>query len=177
MRIEGRSGNIAEVDEDGFVLTRALQEDPFMRASRLGKAWTFEAPTVDIDATDTILFIKNTADDPLFLHSILFNGSNVICEYDLGLGKATTTPAGTTVVPQNTNTEFTKDSETIAITDETAVATSTTMMRFWTVIAGTGAQPPEYPLDGLIIGKNHYVDIIQVTESTGGSVLIKAYRE
>jgi len=177
MRIEGRSGNIVEVDDDGYLQSRSIIEDPFMRASRQGKAWTFEAPTIDIDAGDTILFIKNTADDSLFLHSILLNGSNVICEYDLGLGKATTTPAGTDVVPQSTNTEFTKDSETNAKTDETAVATATVMMRFWTVVAGTGAQPPEYSLHGLILGKNHYVQVNQVTESTSGSVLIKAYRE
>lgn len=179
MRIDGESGFKAGVNKFFQLLGLVTSENPLLAASKRGEAWCFESGTRNIDAGDTILFIKNTAADPLYLFDIMLNGSNVICEYTIGLGKTTTTPSanGGDVVPADLNTLFTTDAGVIAMWDEDAVATATALRRFWAAVAGTAVNPPEYSLSGIILAKNHYCQVTQVTASTSGSVHISAYRE
>jgi|TARA_Y100000310_G_scaffold261629_1_gene271056 hypothetical protein len=175
MILKGKSGNPVESNAAGelFVVT----ESPLTKASRLGKAYSWDSGTRDIDANDTILFVKNLNDDPLFLDRIIINGSNAICEYDLGVGSTTTTPSGTAAAESNLSPKNTGAADVTALYDETAVATATISLRFWTVIAGTGALPVDSSLDGYILEKNTYVQVNQVTESTSGSVIIIGHYE
>jgi|TARA_R100001530_G_scaffold125327_1_gene93811 hypothetical protein len=175
MQLQGKSGNRVESNDAGelFVVT----ESPLVKASRQGKAYSWDSGTRDIDANDTILFVKNLNDAPLFLDQIVINGSNVICEYDLGVGAATTTPSGTAAAESNLSPKNTGAADVTALYDETAVATATVSLRFWTTVAGTAALPIIESLDGYILEKNTYVQVNQVTESTSGSVIIIGHYE
>ena len=147
--------------------------------ARKGTAWTVDSATIDIDATDTMLFVKNTGAKIVYLDWAIINGSNAICEWTLGLGSATTTPAGGTVLAFiNANHKFSSDTpDAVSRSDETAVATATTSLRFWTTIAGTAALPLVHNLEGFILGQNHYAQFTQVTESTSGSVTLGLHTE
>jgi len=162
----------AKVNIEGELEVRSIRETELEHASSKGSAYSWDSTELDIDAGDTMLFVKNTSDIPLILDVAIFNGSNVICTWDIGIGTATTTPAGTTVTGVNQNTGFEGTiAEANALSDETAVADASVIARLKTAVSGHH----EHSLDGVILQKNHYIQINQETESTSGSVILRGH--
>jgi hypothetical protein len=129
----------------------------------------------DIDAGDTRLFIKNTSDEFLVLSRALFTSSNVACKWSVGIGATTTTPTGTAITANNMNERFSNATESyLAYDDETAVADAAVM---FTVSTPLALDTRIIPLDGVILGKNHYIQINQETESTSGQVSVFGHFE
>jgi hypothetical protein len=83
--------------QDGELEVRAIVETELEHASASGRAYAWRSTNSDIDAGDTRLFIKNTSDKFLILSYAIFEPSNVVCSYDIGVGLETTTPAGAAV--------------------------------------------------------------------------------
>lgn len=170
---KGRNGS-AEVNADQQLVVRAITEAELEHASANGKAFSWDSTELDLVAGETFLFIKNTGDVPLVLDNLTINGSNVACIWDIGIGADVTTPAGTTVTPVNLNRIFSSTpADAVAFSDETAVADADVVMRVKTAALGHHEQD----LTGIILGKGHYIQVNQETESTSGSVIIWGHFE
>ena len=157
---------------DGSAYVAANIKKEITKKSIDGGAFCWTSANTDIDITDTRLFIKNTGDNFLILDRAVFNPSNVVCRWTVGIGSATTTPAGTLITPVNMNQRFsTAAYDALAYDDETAVADATAMF----VVTTSTVESQVIPLDGIILAKNQYIQINQSTESTSGQVSVFGY--
>ena len=160
---------------DGELEVRAIMESELEHGSSDGRSYCWLSADTDIDAGDTRLFIKNTSDKFLVLSRAIFTSANVACKWSIGIGSATTTPTGTVVTAINMNRQYSNSTEDyLAYDDETAVATVTPMFRVATPLA---LDTRDIPMDGIILGKNHYLQINQDTESTSGGVAVFGHFE
>lgn len=159
-------GFLAEVNASNELVSNAASA--LERASALGQAFSWDSAELDIDIGDTMLFVKNLGDALLHLDSLIVNGSNVVCTWDVGLGAAVTTPAGTVVTGVNQNGEFSTQADVTALSDETAVADASVIRRVKSAISETKV----YDLSGVILGNGQYIQVNQETESTAGSVIL-----
>tara|TARA_R110000751_G_scaffold271361_1_gene371146 strand:+ start:450 stop:995 length:546 start_codon:yes stop_codon:yes gene_type:complete len=158
----------------GELLVRAITETEIEHASSTGRAFIFQSSNSDIGAGDTRLFIKNTSDDFLILDRLIINPGNVVCRYDIGMGSDITTPTGTAITAVNMNQQFSGTTfGYVAFDDETAVADTTTLLS----VTCSTTESLQVPIDGIILGKNHYIQINQETESTSGQVCVIAHFE
>lgn len=164
----------ANVNSEGQLEVHAVVEEEIIDASLVGRSYAWTSGTQDIDATDTMLFVKNTGDRKLHLERIEIIGSNVACTWTIHIGSDTTTPAGgTTITPVNLNRIFSATAaDAAARTDETAVADGDIITTLHTAAT---IQAAPYSLTGIILGKGHYIQINQETESTSGTVTLFAY--
>jgi hypothetical protein len=138
-------------------------------ATELGLAYSWWSGERDIDATDTMLFVKNTGDPDLILDRIYVNGSNVICQWNINIGNATTTPSGTAVTGVNRNRKYSgRLADVLAYYDETAVADGDTLSVVKTPVSNTVV----VDLHGVRLPKNSYIQVNQITESTSGSIVL-----
>ena len=174
MIIEDGKGNgkKAQVNAENQLVTRAIVESEIEHASASGNAYAWDSTEKDIDAGDTMLFVQNTSETPLILDVATINGSNVICTWTMHTGADITTPSGTTVSGVNMNPKFRSvPADAIGYADETAVADGDIVCRVKTAISTTQS----VELGGFILERNHYVQFTQVTESTSGSVILRAH--
>lgn len=166
----------AEVNEEQELVVRAITEAEIEHASAtLGAAFSWDSTELNIDTGDTMLFVRNDGDTPLILDRATIVGSNVICTWTILIGSATTTPAGGAVVAGvNLNETFnTKAADATARSDETAVADGSIVDRVKTPVSNI----LQHDLTGIILGKGHYVQFNQITESTSGSVVLFGHFE
>lgn len=172
---DGNSGVTAEVNEENQLVTRAINESELEHASaKLGTAFSWDSTDLNIDIGDTLLLVKNVGDVLLVLDRLVINGSNVAQVYELNLGSDNTTLAGTIVTPVNLNRVFsTKTADADAMSDETAVADGDTFDRIKIAVDGHHI----HDLTGVILGKNHYIQINQEVEATTGSVILYGHFE
>lgn len=172
---DGRGrGFKAEVNPENELVVRAITEPELEHASASGDAYSWDSTELNLSAGETFLYVRNDGDTPLILDRIDFNGSNVICFWDIGIGTATTAPAGTVVTGINLNTIFsTKAADATAFSDETAVADAPIVTRVKTGVD----QHHQHILTGIILGKNHYIQINQETTSDSGSVILFGHFE
>ncbi|MDC0637466.1 hypothetical protein OAP25_02075 [Flavobacteriaceae bacterium] len=175
MKGVNENGNETQIKatQDGKLEVRAIVETELEHASAKGRAYAWSSANSDIDAGDTRLFIKNTSDKFLIFSYATFTPANVVCTYDLGIGAATTTPAGTTVSAVNLNGTVTVSESYTAIDDETAVVDAARLMSVTT----NTTESYRVELDGVILGKNQYLQINQETESTSGRVTVFGHFE
>ena len=68
----------AKVNAERELEVRAIVESELEHSSISGLAYSWDSTELDIDAGDTMLFVKNLSDTPLILDSVMINGSNVI---------------------------------------------------------------------------------------------------
>lgn len=165
----------AEVNAEQELVVRSINETELEHASgKLGTAYSWDSGERNIDAGDTMLFVKNLSPVPLILDRIIINGSNVICTWDINIGANTTTPSGSAVTGVNINETFSsRIADAISFFDETAIADGATIFRYKTPVANTIVAN----LDGVILGKNHYIQINQETASSSGSVIVVGHFE
>jgi hypothetical protein len=166
------NGAPQSVDDKGFAFSRGFSHSAFYHYSvneGLGFAWY--SGRRDIDAADTMLFVKNLSAKKLIFDRLILNGSNVICNWEIVRGTAASTPVGGggTVTPVNWNGEHAAiTADAIAYWDETAIAQASVLFDYWTPVTESRI----IELQGLSLGKNHYIQVDQVTESTSGSVIL-----
>ena len=160
---------------EGLLRVQAVSESELEDASSMGRAFCWNSADTDIDIGDTRLFIKNTSDKFIKLQRAIFTSSNVACKWSIGLGAATTTPTGTAITAVNMNEVYSTNTyDYLAFDDETAVADATLMFQIATPLA---LDSRVVPLDGIILGKNQYLQINQITESTSGRVTVFGHFE
>lgn len=171
---KGKNG-AAEVNLEQQLVVRAITEAELEHASaRLGSAYSWVAPERDLVAGETMLFVKNTGLIPLVLDSLHINGSNVACIWDVGIGGDATTPAGSLITPVNLNQIFSANTpEAIAYTDETAIPDAPVLMRIKTAADAHH----KFDMTGVILGRGHYIQVNQETESTSGSCILIGHFE
>ena len=163
----------AIVNDEGELITRAIAEPEIEHASSLGNAYAWFAPTQDVVAGGTLLFVKNLGDTPLVLDRMRVVGGNVASTYTIHLGKTTTSPDTINVTGTNLNQQFGDVADVHATGNETALADGTTVEIFQQ--PATISQ--EYNLAGIILTKGVYIQINQETESTAGAVVIYGHFE
>ena len=174
--LNGKGGAwLAEVTPAGELVTRSITEAELEHASDQGKAFAWDSLEINIDATDTMLFVRNDSDEHLHLNYATVNGSDAICTWTIHIGSDTTTPAGgSEVTGVNMNERFsTVAPDTTARSDETAVADGSIIGRVKTPIDNTIT----LILVGVILGKGHYIQFTQVTESGRGSIILVGHYE
>ena len=121
-------------------MARAIIENEIEHSSvHNGNAYSWDSLELDIDATDTMLFVKNISDSLLILDRATILGSNVICTWEILIGALTTTPAGgAEVIGVNLNEVFsTKLADAVARSDETALADGSLVDRIKTAVSET----------------------------------------
>ncbi len=155
-------------------MVRAIVEEEIEHASVKGTAYSWDSTELDIAADGTMLYLKNNSDTTLILDRVTINGSNVICFWTILIGALITTPSGGTVTGVNLNEVFsTKQADVTAISNETAVADGSIIDRIKTPIDNS----IQHNLQGIILGKDHYIQINQITESDSGSVVVFGHFE
>lgn len=161
----------ARVNPQGQLVTKSIVEAELEEASERGLAFSWYTGDQNIDINDTLIFVKNTGSTPLHLILLTLNGDSTNpMIYDLGLGSETTPPAGGTVITAvNLNQIFTSDPpEAVARTDETAVADATVFKR----VKMLADVDKDVSLVGVILGRNHYIQINCETEPAAVSATI-----
>lgn len=169
---EGVNGNVKvllRATKNGELQTIARIESALEHASADGESFAFPSLDTDIAAGATRLFVKNTGEKFLILSHAEFNPSNVVCKWDVGIGSETTTPSGSSVTGINMNqTQSSKTEDFVAFDNEINVADATKMFQVTTSTVNS----KEVSLRGIVLGKNHYIQINQETESTSGQVTV-----
>jgi hypothetical protein len=168
----GREVDLLATD-DGDLIVRAVNETFIKSQSVKGKAFCWSSLDTDIDAGDTRIILRNTSDQFLVLEYALVNPGNVDCLWHVGIGQSTVALAGGTVITAvNLNEIFsTTTFDYDAMDDDTAIADATLMFPFRTTDAASSGFL-RLPLDGIILGKNMFIQINQETESTSGQISI-----
>lgn len=164
----------ARVNPLGQLITKSIIEAELEEASERGLAFSWYTGDQNIDINDTLLFVKNTSFKPLHLVFLKLNGDSTNAMiYDIGLGSETTVPVGGTLLTAvNLNHIFQSDKpDAVARTDETAVADATAFTR----VKMLAEVDKEVSLVGVILGKNHYIQINCETEPTAVSATLIAH--
>ncbi len=162
-------GYRAEVNVENELVVRAITSREIEHSSgTTGTAFSWYTGILNLTAADTFLYVRNdNSNFPLIVDKIIFNGSNVICNWQVAIGASITTPTGTVVTAVNLNEEFSsKSAEATAFSNETAVAQGSILFDIWTPITNTVI----LETDGILLGKNNYIQVDQVTSSTSGSI-------
>lgn len=167
-------GYAAEVNPENELVVRSIVESEIEHASTEGNAYSWVSTASDIVSGETRLYVRNDNETPLIVDRINFNGSDVICEWTILLGSATTTPTGATVTGVNLNPTFASVvAQATAFDDETAVADGDLIDRVWTPVLNSR----QHIMNGIILGINQYIQINQITESASGSVVLFGHFE
>jgi hypothetical protein len=165
---DARSGQLAAVNRDGQVSTDG---DGLLRDSyEIGKNYCWRVTDADIDATDTMLLVRNESDVPLAIDRIFITGGNAASNYQIHVVTLPFVLTGTNVVAFNMNyaNGNPKIPPATAASDETLN------------IQGDIIYEPRIGINvnydqktpGLILGNGVAVAIDQVTESTSGRAAI-----
>jgi hypothetical protein len=169
----GTSGKPADVNDENELIVRAIVETELEHSSgKNGTAFSWVSNDTDIDAGDTRLFIKNLDDTVLVLDRITVLPADVACDWSINIGKTTTTPTGTVINGVNI-AQSGKVADAIAYDDETAVADGDPIDYIHTQTVST----LQHNLDGIILGKGHYIQVNQETEATSGRVILIGHFE
>lgn len=173
-RIIGDNGQSVNVTGENQLAVRAIDETELEHASSIGSAYAWDSGSRDIDVGDTMLFVKNLSATTLILDRAMIFPANVLCSWDINLGSATTTPTGTAASEVNLNVIFASTlADVVARYDEGAVADGSTVHRaIVQAVATATSEAVIVNLNGVILGKNHYIQFNQETESTSGSVIL-----
>jgi len=163
--------NEQKVNSQGQALVKAITESDFENASEAGLAYNWSSGIIDIDATDTVLLLKNESDDPLHIESITINNGSVASQYQVHLPTTEVTPTGATVSGTLLNTGKTGDPDATARSDETNNTQGTII--FHPMLAVD--DDTTINTVGLILGKNKSVGIDVVAETTESGVTIRAH--
>ena len=171
MSIKGKHNNQdkdIQATDDGELIVRAITEEGIEHAAGMGNAFSFHVTEAAIDTTDTVLFVRNDDAALLVLDRCTLNGDVAeIMNWQIRLGKATTTPTGGALTPVNLYPTFSGKTFThISLTDETAVAAGDLIEEHKVQVLNPAHH---VPLHGIVLGKGHYVqfDIVGTTPVVG----------
>jgi len=159
--------------ENAILETNSSVKSSLLQHSFAGESFSWMSADTDIDVTDTRLAIRNLGEKYLIFSHMIINSSNVACKWSVRRGFDTDALVGTTITAFNLNGDQSTTTESVeSVDDETSLATGTQFMAVGTPLAFDSR---EFSLDGVILGKNQYIQINQETESTSGQVTVFGY--
>lgn len=163
--------NEAGVDAEGLLTVKSIVQSALEHEAENGQAYNWSSGTVDVDATDTVLLVKNTSDKELHVETIDIANGSVASEYTVHVPTAAVTPAGTTVTGTNLNTGSSAVAEADAKSDETANSQGNIL---YTVFLGADSNIVLLTA-GLILAKNKSVAVDVVAETSESAVTIQGH--
>lgn len=177
MKLEGTAPNGAgqneqKVNNEGQALVFAVVEDELEHQSEAnGLSYNWSSDTIDIDAGDTVLLIKNTSDNHLHIESISIANGSVASEYTVHLPTTEVTVTGTTVTGTNLNTASANVADASSASDETNNTQGNVVFtRFMAVDSNEIINTR-----GLILGKNKSVAVDVVADTSESAVTIRGF--
>lgn len=163
-------GYAAKVNADNKLETIAITH-PFLQheSEVFGNAYVWSSGTIDIDAGDTVLLVKNTASGLLHIDRIVINNGSLASEYVIHIPTTTvTTPTGTTVTGTNLNTDSGNVAEATAISDETTNTQGNVVENVFLPVDSRQS----VDVRGLFLARNSSVAVDVVENTTESSVSI-----
>jgi len=161
-------GKSAEVNKENQLVVSAIVQSEIEHESETnGASYTWSSDSVNIDANDTVLLVKNTSDTPLHIVAIQISGSTT-SEYTVHLPTTEVTVTGVTVTGVNLNTTSSNVADASAASDETNNSQGD-VIRSVHLLAETTLS---VLVPGLIIGKNKSIAIDVVADTALSSVSI-----
>jgi len=165
------SGNRAQVNKENQLVVAAVVSSELEHESEEnGQAYAWTSGDINIDATDTVLLIKNTSDTPLHIESLQVGGGTNTTSVVIHLPTTEVTPTGgTAVTGTNLNTASSNVADANARSDETD---NTQGNKLYTVYleadANVFVQTP-----GLILAKNKAigVDVVNTTQQISATIV------
>ncbi len=163
-----------KVNNEGQGVVRSIIESEIEHASINGDAYCWFSGDQDIDAGDTMLFIKNLGDTPLVLDRMNITGDNSAAgTWTIHLGKLTTTPTTINITGTNLNQRFSDEAAVHSVTDEALVADGSIVETIYLAIL----EFHHHDLTGIILEKGNYIQINQEIDNDTGAVAIYGHFE
>jgi hypothetical protein len=167
------SGQRQGVDSEFRAKTAATTKTALEYWSGKGQAYSWNSLDLDIDATDTLLLVKNDSSSSLYIDYMIIEAGNAATRYQVHIPAAEVTVTGTTVTGFNLNTGSSNVATATAASDETnntqgTIIYDVSLLATTTIIV---------PTPGLILSEDKSVGIDQVTESTAGNAIIYGHYE
>jgi hypothetical protein len=138
-----------------------------------GNAYIAQSQDLNIDASDTLLLLRNDSASPLVIDQIIVTNGNVASRYEGHIITAAFTAAGTAVVPLNLNTGAASTAHVTCIADETGNTQGTVI---YDIASSPTATTPSMVIIqpmGLILARGISFAVDQVAESTAGACSIE----
>lgn len=121
MRVEGLSGNIAQVNDNNQMEIKGFADASLKDAALRGDAYIWSPDTYDAAAADTVFYLRNDNSTKNLIITDIWVQSNVESDVDIHFtNEATITPTGTAKTGVNLNRSSTQTAEVTCIQDETA---------------------------------------------------------
>lgn len=163
------TGFKAEVNKEQQLVVKAITQSELEHESEQnGAGYNWSSGTIDIDAADTVLLVKNTSDTPLHIECIKISNGALASEYTIHLPTTEVTPTGTAVTGTNLNTGSSKVADADAKSDETNNSQGNIIKTVY--LAVDSEHPEETP--GLILAKNKSVAVDVVANTAESAVTI-----
>lgn len=169
--ISGKSGDRADVNEQGQLLVSSSQTPAIIQAALEGRAFVWHSQDLNIDAADTMLSVRNdSATHDLVIDRIQITGGNAVSRYEVH--KITANAAfstGSIILAMDLgNTGKVPDAS--AFTDDEGNTQGTVFME--TAVAATTT----IELDcGIVLGKTQILAVDQVSTNTAGAATFFGY--
>jgi len=138
-----------------------------------GSGYNWSSGTVDIDAADTVLLIKNDSDTNLHIECVKIANGSLSSAYLVHLPTTEVTVTGSTVTGTNLNTTSSNVADATAASDETNNSQGNVLATVF--LAADSNNSVETP--GLILGKNKSVAVDVVNNVVESAVSIIGHFE
>jgi len=154
------TGNRAEVNEEKQLVVSAITETSLEHESEEnGSGYVWSSSNVTVDATDTVLLLKNTSDTPLHIECVKVSGTVATTQVTVHLPTTEVTVTagggGAVVTGTNLNTSSSNVADASAASDETNNSQGNIIAEVF--LSGDSTENIETP--GLILGKNKSIGV------------------
>jgi len=165
----GSGVNEQKVNTEGQALVAAVTQTELEHESEENAAgYNWSSGSVNIDATDTVILVKNDSDVTLHIECVKISNGSTASEYTVHVPTSEVTVTGTTVTGTNLNTAKTGVADATAASDETNNSQGNILATvFLPVDSNRDIETP-----GLILGKNKSVAVDVVAATTEAAVTI-----
>ncbi len=151
----------ARTTKDGKLETQAVSITEFEHESEeSGNSYSWCSDSINIDANDTVLLLKNTGSESLHMDRVVISASTD-SEFTVHLPTVEVSPTGTTVSAVKLNTGKVGAPEVDARSDETNNAQGDVIESFFTL----ASKRLTIDLTGIILAKNKSIAIDQVADT------------
>ena len=173
---DASTNRAAEVNSESELVVRAITEPEIEHASgKLGTAYSWYSGERDTPAAGTMLWLRSDSDIPLILDKVFINGDDsAVTVWEIAIGDVAATAAGTAITGVNLNRSHKSDlADATAFAIETGHAQGDVLMTVNTITSGHTT----IDLTGVILLKNHFIQIDTVTNNDTGSATIFGHFE
>lgn len=179
MLLEGKSGELAEVNKNGDLLITTTSE--IHKACLRGDAFAWNAVTGNIDATDNMLTVRNLSPTRLLVINRIYVWVDVATAVDVHIStNATAFAAGgigaAPVVGVNLNTTSNKVADAGGYSDDTGISQGTIITTLHTNELATDVFGIDYRTnDEIVLGTNGCIGVDDITEPAAFECTIIGY--